>query len=185
MSTDVKLNPGEMVIKSSNEIGYGGGLSRQNNELILTNQSLILVHKNLFGKTKEVLRFELSDIVISNQQAQVRLGKKDNVTHTLDVYFQSGVQSFAFTWEDEIKEWANSINTLLTGGPALYKVGDDLADLEHFADTVSGAVRKVREAFGIKSKVQVSCKCPRCGASLTGIQGETIQCPYCDSYVTL
>lgn len=55
MSTDVKLNPGEMVIKSSNEIGYGGGLSRQNNELILTNQSLILVHKNLFGKTKEVL----------------------------------------------------------------------------------------------------------------------------------
>ena len=49
------MNPGEMVIKSSNEIGYGGGLSRQNNELILTNQSLILVHKNLFGKTKEVL----------------------------------------------------------------------------------------------------------------------------------
>jgi hypothetical protein len=107
------------------------------------------------------------------------------VTHTLDVYFTSGVQSFIFTWEDEIKEWANSINSLLTGGAPIYKVRDDFADLEHIAETVSGVAKKIRQAFGIKSTVQVSCKCPRCGASLTGTEGETIQCPYCDSYVTL
>ena len=130
MSTEFSLNPGESVIRKNSEVGYGGMFSRNNNELILTNQRLILRQKNLFGKVKDVISFPLTDIMISNNQAQVRLEKKDNVTPVLDVYFRSGTESFRFIWEDEVKEWANAINTLLTGQPDLYKKNDWMEDVE-------------------------------------------------------
>ena len=184
MSTEMRLNPGESVVKKTGEIGYGSGPSKKN-ELILTNQSIILIKKNAFEKTKDVVRFPLSEIVISNNQAQAIPGQKDLVTPTLDIYFQSGMESFIFTWEDEVKEWANSINTILTGQPGRYKTDDWMEDIENFADGISDAAKKVRKAFGIKSTEQVSCRCPSCGASLTGIEGETVQCEYCGSYHTM
>ena len=180
----MQLNPDESVVKKTGEIGYGTGLSKKN-ELILTNQRIILIRKNVFGKTKDVVSFPLSEIVISNQQAQVMPGKKDIVTPTLDVYFRSGMESFIFTWEDEVKEWADCINTMLTGQPARFKTGDWMEEIEEFAESFAGAAEKVRKAFGIKSTEQVSCSCPSCGASLTGMKGETVRCGYCGSYHTL
>ena len=155
------------MIRKNSEVGYGSVFSRSNNELILTNQSLNLRKKNLFGKVKDVVRFPLSDVVISNNQAQVRLEKKDNVTPVLDVYFRSGPESFRFTWEDEVKEWANAINGLLTGNADLYKKDDWMEDLGKMADTFYGAAKKVRKVFGIKSNEQVSCKCPYCDNNYT------------------
>ena len=102
MEAQLTLNPGETVVKRNSEIGCGGSFSRNNNDLILTNQSIILQKKNLFGKVTEVKRFPLSEITVSGNQAQVRLGKKDIVTPTLDIYFSSGMESFRFTWEDEV-----------------------------------------------------------------------------------
>lgn len=155
------------MIRKNSEVGYGSVFSRSNNELILTNQSLNLRKKNLFGKVKDVVRFPLSDVVISNNQAQVRLEKKDNVTPVLDVYFRSGPESFRFTWEDEVKEWMNAINGLLTGNADLYKKDDWMEDLGKMADTFYGAAKKVRKVFGIKSNEQVSCKCPYCDNNYT------------------
>ena len=172
------------MIKRNAQVGYGGSFSRSNNELILTSQSLILIKKNLFGKVKEVMRFPLSDIVVSNNQAQVRLGKKDLATHTLDVYFTSGRETFRLTWEDEIKEWANEINTLVTGQPAIYKQENWMAGFENLTASFNGAVKNLKKAFGVKSTEKISGKCPACGASITGTEGETVQCPYCGTYYT-
>ena len=185
MSDSFTLNPGEQIIKRNSEVGYGDGpFIRQNSELILTNQSLILQKKNLFGKNTEVVRFPLSDIVISDGQAQVRVGQKDNVTHTLDVYFTTGMESFVITWEEEIKQWANEINTLLTGGPAIYKMDEWVDEMQEMAEKLTGTVINVRKAFGIKSTEAASGRCPGCGASLAGTAGETVQCPYCGTYYT-
>ena len=180
----MKLNPDESVIMKAGDIGYGSGLSKKN-ELILTNQRIILIRKNVFRKTKDVIYFPLSEVVISNGQAQVMPGKKDLVTPTLDVYFQSGMESFLFTWEDEVKAWANRINTMLTGQPDRFKTDDWVGEIEELVDSFAGATEKVRKAFGMQSTEQVSCSCPSCGASLTGIKGETIRCGYCGSYHTL
>ena len=76
MSEDLKLQANENVIKTSSEVGYGGGMFNKRNDLILTNQSIILVKKGLLGKTKEVVRFPLSDIVISNNQTNTDWGKQ-------------------------------------------------------------------------------------------------------------
>ena len=184
MEKKLVLNTDETIIRRSQEIGYGSTLSRSNNELILTSQAVILMKKNLFGKVSDIIRFPLSDIVISNNQAQVRLGQKDIVTPTLDIYFKTGLESFRFQWEDEVKEWANQINALLTGQAGLYKSEDWVAELTEMSDAFNGAVRSAKKVLGIKSTEQASCKCPACGASITGTVGETIRCPYCGSYYT-
>ena len=184
MSKTFILEPGETVLKRICEIGWGSGISRGKNDLILTDKALVLQRKNLFGKDTEALRFPLSDIAISNGQAQVRLGKKDSVTPVLDVYFRSGMESFCFRWEDEVKEWANEINTLLTGQPPIYRLNTWVEEMAGMAATLTGTVRDVKKALGIRSDVTVSAACPSCGASISGTEGETVCCPYCGSFHT-
>lgn len=187
MGANIQLNQGETVIRSYSEVGYGSKFSRSNNELTLTTQALILTRKNLFGQVKDIIRFPLSDIIISNGQAQVKMGNIDLVTHSLDVYFTTGVERFRFTWEDDIKDWVNDINSMLTGGPEIYhKKGffEDGASLLKFAENFEGATKKFKKIFGIKSSEQVSRYCPSCGASITGHEGETIKCPYCGGNYT-
>ena len=59
-----------------------------------------------------------------------------------------------------------------------------MAELTEMSDAFTGAVRSAKKVLGIKSTEQASCKCPACGASITGTVGETIRCPYCGSYYT-
>ena len=53
------------------------------------------------------------------------------------------------------------------------------------ADSVNSTIRNLKKTFGIRSDEQVSIKCPSCGATLTGTEGETVKCPYCGSFTTL
>ena len=185
MSADITLNPGEVVIRNCEQVGYGGGMVKRNNdELILTNQRLILKEKSIFGKVKNVTSFPVSDIQISNNQAQVRVGKKGFMDHTLDVYFVSGKERFDFSWEDEIKEWCNDINTLLTGQQGMYKMNTGFEEMLDIVDRFDGSVRRIKKTFGIKSSEHMSGTCPSCGASIEGTEGETVQCPFCGSSFT-
>ena len=59
-----------------------------------------------------------------------------------------------------------------------------IAEAMALAESIEAPIEKMRDIFGIKSTKQVSCKCPSCGATLTGIKGETTQCPYCGTYHT-
>ena len=84
-----------------------------------------------------------------------------------------------------MKEWANEINTLLTGQPPIYKLNTWVEEMAGMAAAFSGAAKDVRKAFGIRSEESASAPCPSCGASLTGTEGETVRCPYCGSYYTV
>ena len=189
MSEELKLNPDESVIMSADQIGYGNGLfGGGKNELILTNQALLLKVKGMFGNTKEVLRFPLSEIRIVNGQVQALPGKKDIVTPTLDIYFNSGMERFLFIWERGVKNWIEHINSVITGAPVRERgefddMFEDMAKLSAVADTLSGSVNKVKSALGIRSTEQIALRCPGCGASLSGTEGEVGKCPYCGSFV--
>lgn len=181
---NIKLNQGERVIKEIDKIGYGGSLSG-NNTLILTNQSLLLVKKNLFGKATDTLRFPLSDIVVSEGEPQVVLGTVNNFTPTLDVFFTSGQERFRFTWDEEVKDWIGSITEVITGKPAPKKNDDDwMAETVAFAESFGDSIHKIKKSFGFEKEEQASGHCPSCGASITGYKGETTKCPYCGSYYT-
>ncbi len=189
MNEEFTLQPEETVLKRCDEVGIGKGgiMSTKADTLILTNQCLILIVRSMFHKVKDVQRFPLSDIVISNGQPQVKMGKLDIVTSTLDVYFKSGEMRFRFEWEDEIKAWVAAITSAITGVPVSAPQDDMtefVGEISAVADSVSSAVGKLRKTFGIKSTEMVSGHCSGCGASLSGHEGETVQCPYCGTYHT-
>ena len=186
MGKELKLNPDEVVLHQGTGVSRGKvtfGVSKRN-DLILTNQAILFVKKNLFGKAVEVTRFPLSDLRVVNGKVQAVPGKLDIVTPSLDLYFQSGVERFGFDFESDVKEWIRKITSAVTGEEIPEE--DPFAWVQStaaMAETAAAAVNKVKDAFGIKSKEEVAVKCPSCGASLKGIRGETAQCPYCESYV--
>ena len=191
MDGAIPFEADEAVIKQADEVGYGaiGGLagmfSSAKNTLILTNKNLILVKKNLFGKVTDTLRFPLSAIRVADGKVQALLGRPDNVTHSLDVYFTSGMERFSMTWEDDIKEWIACITEAVTGQKVAREDPDAwLYETAAMAESLAGSIKKVKGALGIRSDEKVSSRCPGCGASLTGADGETVQCPYCGTYYT-
>ena len=173
MAEEFKLSPEEAVILRTGKIGYGGGLQLpsmfNSNELILTNKNLILLKKNMFGQTEDTLYFPLSKILMANGKPQVRKSNPSHMEYALDVYFETGMESFRFEWERPVQKKSD-----------LEMMQDALA----FAESMTDSVEKIQSVFGIKSTRQVSCKCPSCGASLSGTKGETIQCPYCGTTYT-
>ncbi len=184
MADELHLNEDESIVDRIGKIGYGGFWSG-NNDLVLTNKSIILVKKGLFGDVQEVVRFPLSDLRVVGGEVQAKVGHPDNMTHTLDLYFDKGVESFRFEWESDAQKWADKITEVITGVKVERNefawVGETLAMAESVTNTING----LKSSLGIKSTEQVSVRCPSCGATLTGIKGDTVQCPYCGTYTTL
>ena len=189
MAEEFKLGPDEAVVLRMKKVGYGEGFQLPpmlgGNELILTTQNLILLKKDLFGSTTDTLYFPLKDVKIVGGRPQVRKGNPAHMEYALEVYFNSGMESFRFEWESDIDNWVGHIVSIITGEPIKEESPEEMmADLLSMAEAIEAPVDKMRSIFGIKSTTQVSCKCPACGASLTGIKGETEKCPYCGTYHT-
>ena len=187
MADELQLQPDETVILRKDKIGYGSKMPSMmdKSSLVLTNRNLILQKKNFFGKTTETLRFPLSEVRIVNGVPQVQKGKADFMDRTLDIYFKNGMESFRFEWESDIDEWIPYVVAAVTGEPVKIKSeAEKLAEFASVVESIEEPIEKIQSLFGIKSERQVSCKCPSCGATLTGIKGETEQCPYCGSYYT-
>jgi hypothetical protein len=177
------LKPEESVVLRANKVGFGPVIDITRNELILTNQAIIFINKDLFGKTKEVTRYPLEDICLSGGKPQVALGPDSHVSGTLDVYLQYETLSFRFEWATDVEEWVASITEIVTGEKVARKdpFGDfaGLEKLVDLTDSMTGSVNSLKKAFGIKSNEAAACKCSSCGASLSGIKDEVVICPYC------
>ena len=119
MAEEFKLSPEEAVILRTGKIGYGGGFQLpsmfNSNELILTNKNLILLRKNMFGQTEDTLYFPLSKILMANGRPQVKKSNPSHMEYALDVYFETGMESFRFEWERDIDEWVENIVSVVTG----------------------------------------------------------------------
>ena len=183
------LLPGESVIKRCDEVSLKGMNPPVGKKdiLILTNQYLVCIQRSILGKVKNVERYPLSDIVMTNGAPQVKLGKL-NMNSTVDIYLKTGQLRIQMVWDSDAKEWVDAITEVLTGVKVERKgFMDDPFLTEGFlkmADNVDKAMGKFRKAFGIKSTAQASGKCPGCGAPISGTEGETVQCPYCGTYYT-
>ena len=179
VTKDFALRPEEAVVKRESKIGTSSSIGIKNNDLILTNQALIYVKKDLFGKTKEVIRYPLEDICMSGGKPQVVLGSDSFVKGSVDVFFQYETVNFQFEWKDGAEEWIACITETITGQKVERKSPfadmGGLEDLAAIADSVNG----IKKAFGIKSTEQVACKCSSCGASLSGTEDDVVVSPSC------
>lgn len=184
MADELHLGQDETVIDRISKVGYGGFWSG-NNDLVLTNKNIILVKKGLFGDTDDVVRFPLSDLRVVNGEVQAKLGRPDNVTCTLDLYFDKGMERFRFEWESDVQEWIDKITEVITGKKVERDEYAWLGETLAMAESVTSTINSLKGALGIKSTEQVSMRCPSCGATLTGTKGETVQCQYCGTFTTL
>ena len=83
MENEFNLNADETIVDRISKIGYGGFWSG-NNELVLTNQNIILVKKGFFGNTEEVVKYPLSDLRVVNGQVPLLRDIYDTVNAVIE-----------------------------------------------------------------------------------------------------
>lgn len=186
--TSYGLQPDEVVLLKEVGVAHGGLRSVYTDELILTNLNLVLVRKGMFGISKGVQTFPLSQIKVHNQQAQAVLGKAATGLDSLDVYFLNGHEQFKFQTggKRKILVWVAKINEAVTGQSGAQLAGGASMAIPG-ADMVAGVLKDTfdvfKGTFGAKSAAPTAAsgKCRACGAPMTGFQGQTATCEYCGS----
>ena len=188
----LNLMPNESIILKSNNVAQGGLMAAYTDELILTNQNIIHVKKGVFGNTKNVKRYPVNQIKIFNGEPQAILGKQQNGSPQLEIYFLNGHECFGFQsmTKKEVVQWINAITKLVTGHESTtVPLGFAIPGTEYLAETIKGTVDTFKNTIGIKSKKidnggsseKVTKKCISCSAPLTGNKGQTMHCKYCDT----
>lgn len=178
------LAPNEGII-----IQYDGVYhNRKRSEIVLTNQNLICVETNsgMFKTTYNVLKFPVNQIKVVNGQAQASV-IKDGDDWVLQILFKNGTEKFEFSCDfferlkkkQEANKWVEQISLLLTGKSAI-----NITDA-----SLMGGLKNVLGSVGINVKTKqpenVTTKCIGCMAPISGQQGQTVCCRYCDTEQTL
>ena len=207
--TKINLAPNESIILKEVSVAHGGVMAIYTDELILTNLNLICISKGMFGNTKNIYYYPLSQLKQYNGKAQVVIGKLSNGTETLELYFVNGTETFNFQSNNKktIKRWIEEISNAVGCQPiGSHNACDSDNDLD--PDSLAGAINEVGKqfkevgneflnAFGFKPKktsgtattpqepTVVNKKCFSCSAPLVGKKGNVVQCKYCDTEQTL
>lgn len=186
------LMPNESIILKSEGVMYGGLMAAYTDELILTNQNIILVKKGIIGNVKNVKKFPVNQIKMYNGEPQAIVRKNQNGLNGLEIYFLNGHESFGFRSSNkkEVVQWVNAICKLLTGQESTtVPAGVVIPGTEYLVETIKGTVDTFKNAFGVKSKAtgksvsseKLTKKCISCSAPLSGKKGQTMHCKYCDT----
>ena len=162
--------------------------NKKPSELILTNLNLICVETNsaIFKKSYNVLKIPVNQIKVIDGQAQAFV-VKENGDWVLQVLLRNKEEKFIFSGEfyelikkkQEAIKFIKQISLLLTG-----KSASNIADT-----TFIGGVKNILGSIGVdiknKQPNNVTAKCIGCMAPLSGQQGQTVRCEYCDTEQTL
>ena len=194
----------EYVVMKAQEVSLDSkkGLAAmgRGSELILTNRNIVLPIKGITGKVKGFEVYPLDDIRIVDGRPQCRLDTSEFMEAKLELSMNRGLVSFKFGSLDnkkEIRTWINEIYKLVVGHDAPEDAMgkgrfESLLDEENIADTFGRVVGAFEGAFEgafhkrrDKKAADVSVRCPSCNASVKGRPGETMECPYCGSYITM
>jgi hypothetical protein len=182
------LQPGEAFVLKADSVLHGGLLAAYTDELILTNQNLVLVKRGVFNNNKGTQVFPLHQVKVFQGHAQAFPGKQPNGSAALDVYFQHGTEQFGFGSQTVVTFWSQKIDEAITGAPVTM-ISPDASGAEKVAAAVKDTVGVFKDAFGFKSKaeaaaaaaVPVTGRCSSCGAPVHGFQGQAVICSYCST----
>lgn len=177
------LNPDEYVVMKSEAVMHGGFMSAYTDGLVLTNRSIILISRGMFGNTKRRQRLPLRDVKVIDGQPQAVASD-----YELEIYFRDRQESFRFRQKKEARLWAKNICALLDGsGGDLAKAKDKaIPGAEYIAESLKDTLEAVKRPFrpNPRSKT-VAQGCASCGASLSGAAGQVVQCDHCGSHQKL
>lgn len=210
MAPKINLAPNESIILKEACVAHGGIMAIYTDDLILTNLNLICISKGLFGNTKNIYYYPLSELKQYNGKAQAIMGKLSNGIETLELYFVNGTESFNFQAHNKktIKRWIAEISNVVgCKADSSHNVNcedDDEVDPNSIAGAINEVGKQFKEvggeflnAFGFKPKKKtktaditneqkvINKKCISCSAPLVGKRGCVVQCRYCDTEQTL
>lgn len=184
----LKLQPDEAMILQ--EVGVAHGTStRYSDELYLTTRNIYYVDKGVFGNTKNIVCYPLSQLKIVDGYPQVMQGKKSNGLSTLDIYFTNGGETFSFRGKNKptIKKWVKEINKTL-GYDEFNDTGTSATTMGELKGAFNDAMSELGIHFQLgkkKSQTIINKKCISCSAPLMGYKGQLIHCKYCDTDQTM
>ena len=211
--TKIDLQPNEAIILRDSEMKHdrGGRFDSELDELVLTNQALIVVHKNIFGNVKDIQRYALDQVTIANNSPQVVIGMSQNNERQLHVYFRHGIEAFTLGDADEdsdagileflltpmadkenrnLHNWRSAISQAVLGLPHNAQIGVSQAQqtpapvqapASSTAPTPTPTAAPAPAVVASAPTTHTTKKCIGCMAPLSGIQGQKVICKYCDT----
>ncbi len=206
MDEDYNLSPGEVVIMQSGGVVLHSGKDRDVlNEIVLTNQNLILVNDfstGLFTSQRLLKRCPLDSIACPEGTPQAFLGKKKD-EYVLQVVFEQEAVTLSFpdNPKQEAKRWADAIKYAVVGDmesidtdetPFPDETTDFIDGFRGLASAFMGAPASSastapKESKPVKKvvKTKATVCCMGCRAPLSGNKGAILTCDYCGTKQTL
>lgn len=156
-----------------------GNLLPNIGSLVLTNQNVIWATKTMFGRTKEIQKYLISSVKIYDNKAQVQIEEKIGESTLLTIHFQYQYIRFSIDEKVKAREFVNNLNKIATGIDNDIIAKHVIPGAAFIGETLKGTVLTFKNA--IKSHKNISQSCNAYGASISGIKGQIVKCPYCNS----
>lgn len=176
----------EVVIAEINNIKWEEGPSfKKKGNLVLTNKNIIWCHKGFFGGLKEPVKTEVEKVKLYENRVQAKVDKIENSgAFQLKIYYTDCDVTYRINGKKRAKEFVRELNKLITGeDPTMQDIftSQILPNAEVVAESLKETLNVFVNAFG----TQVSGTCSSCGASITGVKGQMVSCPYCNGSTKL
>ena len=205
MDDDVELEPGELVLLEQDGgvwLKEGRGETHLDS-LVLTNQNLVLVTSKpagLFKRTRLMSCCPLDRVVLSDGVPQV-IARKEGGQWWLQAAFRSETISLRFddSPRRDAQRWAEAVAHAVVGDAASACIAGTAPDPDEgvgISLPTTPPVRAKSAPDAVRAKEPprkkpakrpqaVSRKCQGCHAPLSGVEGQLVTCPYCDTKQTL
>lgn len=181
---DYDLDEDEAVILQ--ETGVNAG-KFETVDLILTNKNIIQINRGFLGGTKKSIKYPLSKLKIFKGKANVLIGKSRNGEKQLELYFTDCEKYYKFNSARGERTWVHEIIKAHKDRMAeSAKSQKESFGKNSIFQSITGTMESAKNILSAKrTPVKKTCKCPNCGAELTGSKGSEVQCSYCDAIVVI
>lgn len=181
---DYDLDEDEAVILQ--ETGVNAG-KFETVDLILTNKNIIQINRGFLGGTKNSIKYPLSKLKIFKGKANVLTGKSRNGDKQLELYFTDCEKYYRFNSARDERTWAHEIIKAHKDRMVeIEKSQKASSEKNSIFQSITGTIESAKGILSAKrTPAKKTCKCPKCGAELTGNKGSEVQCSYCDTTVII
>lgn len=176
----------EVVIVEIEKVKWEEGPSfKKKGTIVLTNKNIIWCRKGFFGGIKELNKTGVNEVKLYENRVQAKTEKMANANVIqLKIYYLDHDVTYRTTEKKKAKDFVRELNKVVTGeDPTVQDIftSQILPNAEVVAESLKETFNVFVNAFG----TQVTGNCTSCGASISGIKGQTVNCPYCSGSTKL
>ncbi len=182
------LKPDEFIIMEETNVTNADG---DKIRLVLTDRCLLAITYNIWGKVSDSKRYALIKMKELKGEPNI-ITTKESGRSWLTLCYPNGQVSFHFENIFTEKKWNTAIVKAYKDRVAVKKKEAREEEKRSRSETGGGLGKLFAPAAGLidsaknsysslvsKPKTGLRIRCPYCGAELSGVKGETVECEYC------